>query len=220
MKGSSQRYQTRENNYLRIDHMERKPGLAERMAYYQNKIGPKFTALLKEMKDNSPDLFDVSEEINQIRAAHCEVEMKLFSTVLENAEKLGNQAPDALRIAASMLQNSADNVIRSIERAARIQAQTAEKMSPMAMEQTVKQICQFVYRAFDAPGIVPGDSLEVQQQKQEAHRRIQHFDRMLNDELQLPTLKSLGTSITPDQQVLAMDASIPSEPEQDLSTDE
>ena len=198
-------------NALAWHHPERYGISCETMAYYQKVIGPKLKAVIDRIK-SAPDFLDVSDEVAHIRVTH-EQNIAVYNAVFEAQDELGDKKDEALRLAGSMLASSADEVIRAVEKAARIQVSMVDKVSPLALETTVRQISQFVFRAFDMPDIQPGDDIETQQRKIEAKVRIQKFNRMMTEELCLPTMKSLGTTITPDQQVLAMDASIPSEPD-------
>ena len=210
--GDAMRHQVG-GNELSWDHPERYGISSATMAYYARVIGPKLKAVLEQIK-SAPDFLDVSEEVAHIRATH-EQNVAVYSAVFENQDELGDKKDEALRLAGSLLASSADEVIRAVEKAARIQVAMVDKVSPLALEATVKQISQFVFRAFDMPDIQPGDDIETQELKVEAKLRIQKFNRMMTEELCLPTIKSLGTTITPDQQVLAMDASIPSGPDDD-----
>jgi len=199
------------NNALAWHHPERYGISRETMAFYQGVIGPKLKAVIDRIK-SAPDFLDVSEEVAHVRVVH-EQNVAVYDAVFENQDQLGDKRDEALRLAGSLLNSSADDVIRAVEKAARIQVAMVDKVSPFALEATVRQISQFVFRAFDMPDIQPGDDIETQKLKVEAKLRLQKFNRMMSDELCLPTMKSLGTTITPDQQVLAMDASIPSGPD-------
>ena len=207
-------------NPLAIFNPERYGISRETMAYYYKVIGPKLKDALNAL-NNDENFLDVSEEVSHMRLIHQE-NLRVLGMVYESRENMDlpeetrNKCDITIRELAPLIANSAEGVIRAVERAAKIQVSLSDKANPHTTEILTRQICQFVYRAFDAPDIQPGDSLQVQQDKIAAKLRIQHFDKMMNEELQLPSLKALGTSITPDQQVLAMDATIPSAPPQEI----
>lgn len=188
------------------------------MSFYGSVIGPKLTAILEQLREENLGC-DIQQEVDHARAIHRE-KLQLFNIAMENPMKVeGDAYATMFSVAAEMLQQSIDNVTRILERQAKINALQADKLSPYAIDGVVKQISLFVYRCFDAE--IPDKTLYTDEANYEwamyiyqcKKQDMAKFNQLMTDHLQLPSMKNLGTSITPDQQVLAMDESIPSAPE-------
>ena len=183
---------------------------SERMGFYAKKVGPKLNALITEALETYK-ANDISEEITLTRVVATQ-SVQMYSQLLELPDSaLPLQArQQILAEAGAMVTRSMEQATRLVERSAKIFALTTDKIDPSAVDAVVKQICRFVYLCFETyktnqPGYEEFDAA-VNKIMVEG---VQKFDKMLNEELQLPSLKQLGTSITPDQQTLAMIDTVP-----------
>ena len=163
----------------------------DQMKLYGKRIGPKLKELLQESLNNSK-AHDISEEIALTRQCAGEA-VSAYSTLID-MEGLVDETKRkmALHEAASVVMGQMDSVAKLVERAAKIHALTVDKLPPNAIDDCIRQICRFVYQVFG-----------------EQKEKIEEFDRLLTDEMQLPSLKQLGTTIMPRDQVIAMDSTIP-----------
>lgn len=178
---------------------------------YTRRIGPKLKAFIEE-HFNSENHLDARAELAMLRYVNGE-RLALLSIVLET------QFPDtpegrrdrdsAKQLAEQIVMESNMEVISACERVAKIDALAGGKTSPYAIEAVVKQVSRFVHRIFDAEPIAEGDSPDVIAEKTAARKRMELFERALDEELELPMLATRGTTITPDMQVRAMDDTIP-----------
>ncbi len=184
----------------------------ETLRRYGKRIGPKLKALMEHFYSEGNHI-DVREELALIRAVHTQ-RQELLSTVMEVQYKDIEAERQAINLAGQIAMDSAHSVITACEKVAKIDAIAGAQQSPHAVDMVVGQINQFIYRIFDAGPVLDTDSPEERARKEEAHQRIDLFEKTMDAELELPSLKSRGTTITPDQQVLAMDDMIPTEPEQ------
>lgn len=183
---------------------------------YGSRIGPKLRALVSKKMEN-PQHTDVREELAHIRAVH-EERFVLWNTVLETnfpdtPEGRANRDV-ALTNIMSVVDASAKDIISACEKVAKIDVLAAGNTSPYAIDSVVTQIQQFVWRIFDMEKAPGPDAMpaEIERYK-EAKERLRMFEAALDTELELPSLRARGTTITPDQQVLAMDSMIPTKPE-------
>ncbi len=170
---------------------------------YGRKIGPKMSALLEQIRAK-PDYLDVSEELEQARIIHAE-RWQLYAFTFETMPD-GEARQTALHIAGQMVDQSLDNLTKLIERASRIMSAKTNGIGPQCADAIVRQMCGFVYQCFDS---------------EKDRTNIMKFDKMLSEKLELPSLKSLGTSRTPsdsiDAQVMAMDDTVPYAPVPDIN---
>lgn len=186
---------------------------------YGRRIGPKLKALVAEQLEN-PKHLDVREELAIIRHVNAE-RLGLLSAVMEMPEGPTEDARAAQRemksAAEALVMQSNQDVIAACEKVAKIDTLAASNTSPYAIDLVVRQICQFVHRIFGADIITDKDDEATIILKQEAHERIRLFEEALDTQLELPSIKGRGTTITPDQQVIAMDGMIPTQPEVEVN---
>ena len=199
-----------------LELMLKRPGYktygvsVETLKRYSRRIGPKMKAVLEELATNTK-LNDVSEELEHIRAVHLH-NCGIYSDVMESLDKfVGENAQQnrdsAMRIAGEILKTSAFDVLAAVEKMSRIEANLANQIGPNAIALLTRQMTRFVYEAFD-------------NDTPEGKARIDNFEKMLNERLELPTLKATHTNITPDMQVRAMDSTVPYVDEPDDEDDE
>lgn len=171
------------------------------MSFYAKRVGPKLKAVLEEASKNKMELLDITEEITLSRLATLK-----YMEVLEQIEELKIGVNNVTVESKQTLINNILPIVKRawaedsvlVERGTRIftMLNNENKLSPNAIDEVVKQISKFHHACFhDHP-----DALAK-------------FDNFLNNVLELPTLKGRGTSITPDMQVMAMDATIPTGPD-------
>lgn len=181
-----------------------------KMAFFRKHIGPKLTELMDDallVKE-----FDISEEVALVRVSQIEL-AKVFSNLVEiaNDPSLAPKTPEAIELhnlllsqTATLIRSGMEEITRLVERQAKIHSLVAEKMHPNAIGEVVKQINLIIY---DTLGAEHWDLVEA-------------ISKKLDTELEIPSLKNLGYSngatITPNEEVSLMDASVPLyvEPEQ------
>lgn len=138
-------------------------------------------------------MLDVSEELALVRVAADEV-VDLYGQALETEDK-GLAQSAAIAVMSAM-----SDVMKMTETAAKVAAMRQALSGPIAsaLEEVIQQVTLCAYRAF-------GDDY-----------RARDFERMLREEI-LDNIRQVGpagTNLLPcDDAVLAMDASIPAEPE-------
>jgi hypothetical protein len=184
----------------------------EKMGFWRARMGPKLKSLVEEAM-NGP-AHDVQEEIALTKAA-LEPLIRTHNGLLEltaDAFKGGEQSRNELLAqSGEQVKNAMAHVITMTEKSAKIFALTAEKMDSRTIEGIVQQLVVFVYEAFDnyerhdEPGWEEfDDAMEFY-----LKRQLMVFDTRINEKLQLPSLKNQGTTITPDQEALLMDSTVP-----------
>ena len=164
------------------------------MAFYAKRVGPKLRALLEEANQERRG-YEVTEELDLARGivAH---EVMVLSQLMETDDKCfegGYEAKEQLlAVARANVLSGMERIVALVEKASRIVANAANRCSPHVIEEVTKQIMRFAHISFaEYPGA------------------IEKFDNFLTNELELPSIKSLGTKITPDMQVAAMDSTVP-----------
>lgn len=183
----------------------------ETLKRYGKRLGPK----LKEVMEHffkTGDHIDVREELALARTVHmqnqglldCAMELEFPAT----PEGVQLQR-EAIQIAGSIAMQSAERIIAMCEKVAKIDALAGQKNSPYALDSIKAQMCQFIYRIFDAPESWKDGTPEQQAEFTKRRAEMLKFETAMDNELELPTLLSRGTTITPDMQVQAMDATIP-----------
>lgn len=174
---------------------------------YGRVFGPKLKSLIAKIDDDG-NPFSVTSEIEVARGIHVD-SIRLyeeFNAIIEAMPTTTLAECQAQRQAFtlnnSILVDSNDRVLSALERCARITTQVCERVSPQYIALISKQILNMIYRCFD------NDQPEFQE-------GIAKFERMIDEELQLPTIKG---QIPPvdcvpiEDQMLAMDMSIPMAP--------
>jgi hypothetical protein len=94
-----------------------------------------------------------------------------------------------------VMRDHLNEVIRTAETAARINAAAKDKISLHQLHYFIEQVTRCAYVAFE------GDE-----------QRALTYERHLKEYIKLPRLGVEGTDLTPDMDVTAMDATIPKEP--------
>lgn len=115
------------------------------------------------------------------------------ATCDENEDK---KVPEQLKAAAGILMREALNdVAKMAEHVAKIEGMAADKLSIAQLGIVVDQIVHLAHEVFG--------------QDDETLERCKIFSALVNERIKIPTLEVKGTSITPDQDVMAMDATVP-----------
>lgn len=175
------------------------PEFKEKMGFFYKHLGPKLKTLFDEAVTVKE--FDIQEEITLTRIAATE-QLAICNQLHAiwddpSTRPTEPQAVSAyaalLREATEAFKKSLSDITYQVERQAKIHAMVAEKLGPNAIADVVRQINRMIYETFG-------------QSDWEGVKRLN--DRLTN-ELQLPSLKNQGTTITPDQEVMLMDASVP-----------
>lgn len=164
------------------------------MAFYAKRVGPKLRALLEEANQERRG-YEVTEELDMARGVVAS-DVQILSQLMETDDKFfegGYAAKEQLLAnARANVLSGMERIVALVEKASRIVANAANRCSPHVIEEVTKQIMRFAHISFaEYPGA------------------IEKFDNFLTNELELPSIKSLGTKITPDMQVAAMDSTIP-----------
>lgn len=169
---------------------DNRPRDAKRLRFYAHKLGPKLNAFVEECLANpEADQLSLLEELHVMRAlAGDALELHTLATALpiqhpERAAMLANAstlAANALEQVRVMAKTAADNF-----------AAAKDKYSVHSLHDVVAQIKRMVYASFEHDPAA-----------------LDRFDAMLGNELRLPKIGNEGTTLTPDQDVLQMDASI------------
>lgn len=199
-------------HYLRSD---RNPVSREKMTFYKRHFGPKLRALVEAAEQDSKarGLHDISEEIALTKATLSH-SIQFYNGVNELTADQVKSEDDRQRLLAesgAVVRGGLDHVTKLIERSAKIFALTAEKMDATAIDSITRQIMAFVFRCFDAYERHKEPGWEEFDDAMEAYLqgKLLEFNRLMDEELQLPSLKNIGTNMTPDQTALLMDATIP-----------
>lgn len=166
----------------------------EVVTFFAKRVGPKLRAVLEEAAADHKSVYSVVEEITLARDAATPIVAIYEKLRYDPPEGIPKQQLDEMLVVAGRSQMTAmDELTRLIERGARIVSLEADKLHPHIIDEVMKQVMRFVQISF--PNDMEG---------------LKRFDQLLTEELQLPSLNDgRGTTITPDQQVMAMDSTIP-----------
>lgn len=193
-----------------LDHRVLKKIPRDRMNFYGQRLGPKLSALIQETVE-AQNAHDISLEVATVKAISSQ-SVGIYDSIMELPDgAIPSQArQQLLHDAGQVVVTALEQSTRLVERSAKIFALTAEKIDPLAIDKVTKQICRFVYLCFENySSEQPGYEEFDEAVRKIMIERIQMFDKMVSEELQLPSLSQLGTTITPDQQVVAMINSVP-----------
>lgn len=175
----------------------------ERLMFYAGRVGPKLKALLEKAAETRKG-FDVTEELEMMRVAASQ-SVQMFGGLLEldPAKAGGEMAKQQLLIeTGSVVMNQMDQVITAFKKASDM-SKNEMVLTPASVNDVVKQIMRFVQITFaDTP------------------EKVDMLDDFLTNELELPSLKRAGTTITPDMVAVAMDATVPYVPDDDEDSEE
>lgn len=179
------------------------------MPFFKQMCGPKLTKLLDDAL--LVEEFDIKEEVAIVRASCAEyvealnalVELKCTDEFAKLDAESKEKINDKIRVVSQCVRNAMNDITFQVERHARIHNMVAEKIHPGAIQDVVRQLNRFVYECFgrNADGTPNMEAL-------------MKFDKKLNEELQLPTLKPLAPMASNDDvqaqcDIDAMDATIP-----------
>ena len=119
--------------------------------------------------------------------------VQLYSQAREAAAAHPDNAKlqDLVVAAGGLMLDQLRSVINTCESAARIDAAAKDKVSVHTMHFFVDQIVRIAFESF-------GDD-----------ERAHEFERQIRTNIKLPSAGNEGTSLTPDMDVIAMDASVP-----------
>lgn len=125
-------------------------------------------------------------------------ELALMRTLAGESIKLYSAAKETgkqpvIDTAAMIMQQQLNEVVRTCEAAARIDASAKDKVSVHTIHHFVDQIVRI---AFDSFGDDP---------------KAKEFEHLIRTQLKLPRSGNDGTSLTPDMDVTEMDSSVPKE---------
>lgn len=171
----------------------------EQMGFFRKHIGPKLTALLDEALEIK--MFDVQEELAIVRTT-CIQQVQVYNSLQEIWANPATRpvTPEAIKAfdaaiaeCGSQVKSAMNDITFQVERQAKIHSMVAEKIHPNAIADVVRQINRMVFECFG----------------QSDWKGVERFNNMLTTELELPSLKNQGTTITPDKQVQMMDESVP-----------
>jgi hypothetical protein len=201
---------------LRTDAYLAERGLAMargKVTRYGHVIGPKLRDVLQQV--NCKSIHDLTEELEVVRTDHARY-VAAYSFAIENVELKDTDTQqeratkqEVLRLAGEALRESTHDMLNLGEKYARILSATAGKMHPSTLDSLTRQILGFVVQIFEDGS-------------PEWEAKLDALDKAMNEELELLSYKAArgeiaqGTTITPDQQVLAMDACIPAAPPEEF----
>lgn len=114
-------------------------------------------------------------------------------------DRAAGQLAEQLGITGAVMNDCLQQVVKVAESAARIQAAAKDKVPLSTLQLFINQIVMCAYKAFDG---------------NESKERLQEFERMIREDLRLPTTGEQGTTLTPDQDVAEMDDCVPADEEQ------
>jgi hypothetical protein len=163
---------------------------------------------LKEYMDQATgqpphEQLKIFDELNLVRHVNMQV-VALYQAAYEAYTNEQDSKQKELRLqslmqAGLMMRDCCDQVTQLADRAAKIESNLSGKVSVHDIGYVVNQIVRIMYRTVEEQGAPP--TLAVA------------FEQMVNDEVKLPGIVARGTLITPDQDVLDMDSTIPEEDE-------
>lgn len=166
-----------------------------RLRYYKDRMGPKLNAFVEEcLAQPESDQYNLSEELAVARDLLGEA-IELY----ERAKLLPDANPNKslmLVNAGSMLSNASKEVREICKTGADVFDKAKDKFSIHAIVEIVGQVKRLIRQCFGH------DELGLEE-----------FDRVLTKELRLPRIGNDGTTITADQDVIDMDATVPRVPE-------
>lgn len=184
------------------------PAPQKQKSRYHSVMGPKLKDLVACL-DGANDPYDAMSELEQSRGAHVEM-MRIFEETQAYIETLPTQTEqqrmlkkEARILAVGMLNDSLQNVYSAMERCARITSMVCDKLHPQYIAGLTRQITEMIYLCFDNG-------------QPEMQPYIDKFEKMLDERLQLPTVKgecsNVQTVAYSEEAMAAMDLSVPGPP--------
>jgi len=169
-----------------------------RLRFYKERMGPKLNAFVEDcIAQSESDQFNLCEELAVQRDLLGEA-IELYEKVKKLPDTNPNKA-NSLASVASILATATKEVRETCRVGAEVFNQSRDKLSVHALVEVVAQIKRCIRLCFDHD-----------------EYGLQRLDDMLSAQLRLPKIGTDGTTITPDQDVLQMDATVPSIPVEEL----
>lgn len=172
--------------------------------FYATRVGPKLRVLLEQAAAQREG-FSVTDELEVMRVAAAQ-SVQMFGGLMELDDAKvngGAQAKQQLLIeTASVVLNQMDQVVTAFKKASDM-AKNEHVLTPSGVNEVVKQIMRFVQITF------AGEP-----------EKVAMLDDFLTNELELPSVKQSGTTITPDMVAVAMDATVPYVEDDDEESEE
>lgn len=172
-------------------------GLWNLPTFYRTHLSQTLSAALSAVAENEQQALELREELRLLRvAANSAVE--LYGDALDVRarapdEETAKQAQAIVDEAAAAMKSALREVSDQVLTAAKVESLSKDVFSPAAVRQLVDQIIRIAY---DACGPEHQDIAE-------------RFNSMLRNDLRLLMSETRGTTITPDQDVLEMDRTVP-----------
>lgn len=167
--------------------------------FYRTHLSHTLTQALALVAENDQQALELREELRLIRVA-ADQSVTLYGEALdvraiavdeETKKKAQQVVDDAAAAMKAALRDVSDHVLT----AAKVESLSKDVFSPAAVRQLVDQIVRIAYEACG-----------------EEHTAIaERFNEMIRRDLRLLAGDPRGTSITPDQDVLEMDRTVPHE---------
>jgi hypothetical protein len=189
--------------------LDTRPRDQKRLRFYKDKLGATLENFVAECLDNpESEQLSLLEELHVLRAfagdaleQHAKAQ-NIVMTVANKQFATPEQREQAIKLSQAYVQ-SAQEVCRAALEQVRVMAKTAadnfgaakDHFSVHHLHDVVQQIKRFASVAFEHDTAA-----------------LDRFNALLLAQLKLPKLGAEGTNITPDVDVVEMDASIPSEP--------
>jgi len=152
------------------------------------------------MGEDPREALNLFEELALMRVSAGEA-VKLYEGALKLDEKTDTvtkeKADELKQFASSLMVSALQQVQQMCEAAARVESQGKDKYSIHSLKAIIDQIILISYRVFKKhPDLVLD------------------FERAIREDIRMPN-EATGTDITPDQDVMDMDATVPKEPGDD-----
>jgi hypothetical protein len=167
--------------------------------FYSSRLTKTLEARLVEMEGHENDELQLREELHLTRVAAGEV-VERFGQALElkelaNDDATKAKAADLVELAGSAMCDVLKDVQEACLNATKVEALMAGKFSPRTMRTIIAQIVKIAWLCCG-----------------EEHQDIaERMERMIHEEIKVDE-GSTGTFLTPDKDVLDMDATIPNAP--------
>lgn len=159
---------------------------------YSKKLGPTLAKALEEaVSQPNGEMLRVYEELALVRLSSQE-SVRLFSAVYELPDDHPKKS-ESLLMTGSLMRESLQEVIKVAQTAASIESQQNDRVSIQHLAAVVEQIVRLAYEAFGE------DHLDL----------VQNYESLIRGKVRLPKPGSDGTTITPDQDVMEMDDTVP-----------
>jgi hypothetical protein len=150
--------------------------------FYSVHLSKTLQEAVEEALDSAPeDQLNLYEELAVMRASAADI-CKMYDACPNDKTRMA---------AGGLLRDTMQEVARLCESAARVRASANDKLSIHNLSVVIAQVVRCAWEVF-------GDDEE----------RAQQFEDLIREKVRMPE-ETRGTSITPDQDVMDMDASVP-----------